>query len=80
VKGVFIVLEAAEMQKTSIKNAHKQIFASRVKQNEDSLMNKPMTPPQPSLPTISPARTSGNKMGADGLLDVAAMKWQRIQV
>jgi serine/threonine protein kinase len=80
VKGVSIVLEAAEMQKTSIKNTNKQIFSSRVKQNEESLMNKPMTPPQPSLPTISQARTSGNKMGADGLLDVAAMKWQRIQV
>jgi hypothetical protein len=80
VKGVSAVIEAAEMQKSSVKIVKNPVQSARAKKIEESLLDKPMTPPQPSLPTISQARSAGNSSGADGLLDVAAIKWKRIQV
>ncbi len=80
VKGVSAVVEAAEMQKSSVKIVKAPFQSVRAKQIEDLLLDKPVTPPQPSLPTISQARSAGSSSGADGLLNVAEMKWKRIQV
>lgn len=79
VKGVSVVLENAEMQKSSIKS-NKHITFTRAKKKEDYEADKPATPPHPSLPAICQARGAGNGPGSDGLLDVAVMKWKRLQV
>lgn len=79
VKGVSVVLEAAEMQKSSSKIGL-QAHATRTKARADSDAEKPTAPPQPSLPTIPQSRLPGSKSAVDGLLDVAAMRWERIQV
>jgi hypothetical protein len=80
VKGVSVVLEAAEMQRSSMKFGKTQLQSVPAKNHQHSLIDKPATPPQPSLPAISQARSAENKHGANGLLDVAAMRWERIQV
>ena len=79
VKGVCVVLEAAELQKSSLKIGL-QTQVRRAKSIDDCDADKAVAPPLPSLPTISQARGPGGKPAADGLLDVAAMKWERIQV
>ena len=81
VRGVTMVLEAAERQKSSIK-FEKQMPVARAKKVEDVKDDRPLTPPQPSLPPIPQARGDGaaHKTDSNGLLDVAHMRWHRIQV
>jgi hypothetical protein len=79
VKGVSVALLNVEMQKSSIKS-NKHIALTRTTKNEDCEADKPATPPHTSLPAISQARGAGNGPGSDGLLDVAVMKWKRLQV
>ena len=81
VRGVTMVLEAAERQKSSIK-FEKQMPVARAKKVEDVKDDRPLTPPQPSMPPIPQARGDGaaHKTDSNGLLDVAHMRWHRIQV
>ena len=56
--------------------------ACGAKKVEDVKDDRPLTPPQPSLPPIPQARGDGaaHKTDSNGLLDVAHMRWHRIQV
>jgi hypothetical protein len=79
VKGVAVVLEAAEMQKSSRK-VGLQAITARPKAKDDDETDRSAASAQPSLPTISQSQGQVREGAGEGLLDVAAMRWERIQV
>jgi hypothetical protein len=81
VKGVSLVLEAVEMQKSPIKIDQMHRVSATKKKNVEVQPQRPLTPPRPSLPTTAPTLSKDHEeSGGEGLLDVALMRWRRLQV